>query len=105
MRSYLLVESRTEQESPDVPRFFELGTGLRRAGHPVTVFLIQNAVIGARAPAVTSLVAAGVEVWADESSVRTRGLSPDDCPEGVRLGGMPNLVGMLMAAGCVPVWH
>jgi hypothetical protein len=106
MRSYLLIESRGEHESPDVPALLRLGGRLRGGGHAVTVFLIQNAVatLGAGEP-WRSLLDAGIDVWADELSLRTRGLGEKQCPPGVRLGGADDLVRMLMTDGVVPVWH
>lgn len=106
MRSYLFIESRGEHESPDVPALLRLGGGLRGAGHPVTVFLIQNAVatLGADEP-WRSLVDAGIDLWVDEFSLRTRGLGEKQCPPGVRLGGADDLVRMLMTDGVVAVWH
>ncbi len=105
-RSFLLIESRGEHESPDVPAFLDLGGRLGAADHEIVVFLVQNAVLAlARPAALEDLLARGVRVWADERSIADRGLDPDRRPPGVRLGGPPELVRMLMAPDTVPVWH
>lgn len=104
MRSYLLIESRGEYESPDVTALFELAVRLCDLGHRVAVFLIQNAVV-IRDQSAADLAARGVTVWVDEYSIAARGLDPQRCPPGVRLGGVPELVRMLMAGDTVPVWH
>jgi sulfur transfer complex TusBCD TusB component (DsrH family) len=106
MNSYLLIESRSDQESPDVPALRDVATGLRAAGHEVTVFLLQNAVITAAVePSIENLAETGVTVWADHFSVEARGLAGLPRPPGLRVGGMPDLVRLLMAPGTVAVWH
>jgi hypothetical protein len=106
VKSYLLIESRSDQESPDVPALRETAARLSGAGHPVTLFLVQNAVLsdGSR-PSLAELLDAGVEVWIDEYSARARVPCPLPRPAGMRSGGMPELVRMLMTPGVVPVWH
>lgn len=106
MRSYLFIESRGAHESPDVPALYDLGGRLRDAGHRVDVFLVQNGVLAlGRSGPVEDLLARGVHVWADEYSIAARGLDGTRRPAGVRLGGMPDLVRLLMSADTVPVWH
>lgn len=106
MKSYLLIESRSDRESPDVTALRETAVRLREAGHRVTLFLVQNAVLsdGSR-PSLGELVEAGVEVWIDGFSVDNRVPGPPPGPAGARAGGMPELVRMLMTPGVVPVWH
>jgi len=105
MGSYLLVESRSDQESPDVTALFDLGTRLRAEGNEVAVFLVQNAVLAMHDETVHDLVANGVRVWADRYSILARGLDPEAHPAGVSLGGADDLVDLLMADGTTPVWH
>lgn len=104
MRSYLFLESRSDLDSPDVPVALALAGRLRGEGHPVAVFLVQNAVtMVGRTAALGALHAAGVQVWADDHSLAVRGL-PEPAGE-VRLGGAPDMVRLLMAPDVVPVWH
>lgn len=106
MRSYLFIESRGAHESPDVTALYELSGRLRAEGHDVAVFLIQNGVFAlGRAQPLDALLARGVQVWADGYSIAARGLDAAPRPAGVRVAGMAELVGLLMAPGAVPVWH
>jgi hypothetical protein len=101
--AYLLVESRSDQESPDVPALRELAIQLCEAGHQVTLFLVQNAVLtGPTLPRIEDVLAGGVQVWADRYSVAARGLP---APRGLCPGGMDDLVRLLMSPATVAVWH
>lgn len=106
MRSYLFMESRSDLESQDVPALLTLIGGLREAGHEVSLFLVQNAVtMAGRTPALRDLARVGVEIWADDHSLSARGLAlpPAEC--GIRLGGAPDVVRILMTPCVAPVWH
>jgi hypothetical protein len=106
VRSYLLIESRSDQESAEVATLRRRAAQLCRAGHRVTLFLVQNAVLtGDVTPTLAELLDAGVEIWADDFSLANRGLAGVPRPAGLRTGGMPELVRMLMAPDVVPVWH
>jgi hypothetical protein len=54
---------------------------------------------------VAKLVRQGVDVWADDFSLSVRAFGGIGCAPGVRLGGVRDLVRLLMAAGVIPVWH
>jgi hypothetical protein len=95
MSSYIFIETRSGAESPDVSSNLELAGSLAENGHDVTVYLVQNAVVDPRVPA-------GVAAYADDVSLEARGL---DAPAGVHIGGMPDLVRLLMTPGVIPVWH
>lgn len=106
MRSYLLIESRSDQEDAAVAVLRRRAVQLRRAGHRVTLFLVQNAVLtGDATPTLAELLDAGVAVWVDDLSLANRGLATRPGPEGLRTGGMPELIRMLMDPDVVPVWH
>lgn len=78
MSKYLLIESRDPFESQDVGYFYELAVSLARQDNPVTLFLVQNGVLGARAGEHAGFFAelkrAGVEILADDFSLRERGI-------------------------------
>ena len=88
---YLLIESRDPWESADVRRFHDLAISLARS-QPVTLFLVQNGVLAAREGAadtgVDALKGAGVEVLADEFSLRERGIARERLRTGVRAGSL-----------------
>ena len=75
----LLIESRDPLESSDVDRyFFDLAAELARRGETVTLFLVQNGVFPARRSAHSAglerVAKAGVEILADDFSLRERGV-------------------------------
>lgn len=78
MVSYLLVASRDTHEAGEVQDFFRLAKRLAEAQEQVTVLLVQNGVLLARAgaadPWLGDLARAGVTVVADELSLRERGV-------------------------------
>ncbi len=106
---YLLIESRSPMESPDVGAFADLAAGLADRGHPVDVVLVQNAVLMARAGAAGPLPAlverTGVTVHADDHSLVTRGADCADLIADVRLCNAAGLVELLLTSGCTPIWH
>lgn len=79
MASYLLIASRNPHESGEVHDFFRLAKRLAEARDTVTLLLVQNGVLPARAgaadPWLGDLVQSGVEVVAEELSLRERGIS------------------------------
>jgi predicted peroxiredoxin len=108
MARYLLIESRDPFESSDVASYGELAVQLRRAGDEVTVFLVENGVLparaGARAEALARVVEAGIEVLADEFALRERGIPADRLRSGVRAAPLSVIVDRL-ADGSKTLWH
>src|SRR6516164_3336048 len=88
MASYLLIESRDPFESADVAFCHDLARRLAVAGNRVTVFVVQNGVLGVRAGARSSgyaeLARAGVEVLAETSRCASAALLPINCSPGSR---------------------
>jgi hypothetical protein len=97
MPNYLLIESRDPFTTPAVSGHVELAVGLRRAGSAVTLYLVQNGVLPARAGAdgggLHEALAAGVEVLADDFSLRERGIGGADVARGVA----PASIGLVAA--------
>ena len=108
MAKYLLIESRDPFESNDVGYYYDLASGLAGEGHEVTLFLVQNAVLPARrstkSDGLTKAAAAGVEVLADEFSLRERGIGSDRLAEGVKASPLDVVVDQ-MADGRKTMWH
>jgi len=108
MSKYLLIESRDPFETRDVDYCYELAEGLARAGNAVTLFLVQNGVLPARLSArskvLSDLIKAGVEVLADEFSLRERGIPKDRLPAGVKAAPLDIVVDQL-AEGRKALWH
>jgi hypothetical protein len=108
MSKYLLIESRDLFESADVPHYYDLASSLARKGHAVTLFLVQNGVLsarqGPRADALSAVARAGVEVMADEFSLRERGIGADRLATGVQRAPLDRVVDLL-GEGRKALWH
>ena len=108
MAKYLLIESRDPFDSADVPAYYALAADLARAGNQVTVFLVQNGVLPARTSSrsgeLQGLASAGVEVFADDFSLRERGIATDRMARGVKAAPLDVVVDLL-ADGCKAMWH
>lgn len=105
---YLLIESRDPFDSNDVPSFYELARQLREDGNEVTLFLVQNGVFAARrgkaVGGLKSLTAAGVDVLADEFSLRERGIGAGRIVSGVKPSPLDVVIDQL-AEGRKALWH
>jgi predicted peroxiredoxin len=108
MSKYLFIESRDPFESNDVASFCELASGLAKAEHEVTLFLVQNGVFGARRSAKSAVLRAaaeaGVNVLADEFSLRERGIGQDRLLAEVKAAPLDVVVDQL-AEGRKAIWH
>ena len=103
MSKYLLIESRDPFESADVPYYYDLAAGLARKGHAVTLFLVQNGVLATRSGAARGahlgrLAGAGVTVFADDFSLRERGIGERDLARGVKSAPIGLVVERLAAS-------
>ena len=108
MAKYLLIESRDSFDSNDVGRYYELATGLAGGGNDVTLFLVQNGVLSARASAtdngLAEVAGAGVSVLADDFSLRERGIGSDRLVTGVTPAPLDTVIDH-MATGGKTLWH
>jgi predicted peroxiredoxin len=108
MASYLLIESRDPFESNEVASFYDLAAGLAKAGNSVSLFLVQNGVLPARpskrSEALSALTRAGVEVLADDFSLRERGIRLDRLAAGVSAAPIDTVIDLL-AEGRKALWH
>ena len=108
MADYLLIGSRDPFESNDVTRLHALAGNLAKNGSKVTLFLVQNGVLSAResaqSAALSAVAASGVEVLADEFSLRERGISLDSLVTGVSAAPLDVIVDQL-ADGRKAIWN
>jgi hypothetical protein len=88
MPGYLLIESRDPFSTQAVSGHVELAVALRRAGADVSLYLVQNGVLpcraGADGDALHEAQSAGVEILADDFSLRERGIRDTDVARGVK---------------------
>jgi sulfur relay (sulfurtransferase) complex TusBCD TusD component (DsrE family) len=108
MSKYLLIESRDPFESQDVRDFYELAASLAREQQEVTLFLVQNGVLGARAGehagALAELARAGVEILADDFSLRERGIREGRIAAAVTPAALDVVIDRL-GEGRKTLWH
>ena len=109
MSSYVFIETRDPFGSNDVVRRYELAEGLARRGHRVTMFLAQNAVLGARRTSTAAhrlaSLASSNRVLADDFALRERAISEGELVARVAIADVGALVDLLVEPGCKPVWQ
>jgi sulfur relay (sulfurtransferase) complex TusBCD TusD component (DsrE family) len=108
MSKYVLIQSKSPWESGDVGWFYALARELGNAGGEVTLFLVQNGVMAARAGAKDAgfdrLLGDKVRVLADDFSLRERAIDRSALKSGVKPGPIDEVVDLL-AAGAKALWH
>jgi hypothetical protein len=108
MAKYLLIETRDPFEASDVGFCHDLARRLAAEGNQVTLYLVQNGVLparpGARASGLAELVQVGVEVLADDFSLRERGISAGRLQAGIKSSPLDVVIDG-MAEGCKVIWH
>ncbi|HEY8518576.1 MAG TPA: DsrE family protein [Gammaproteobacteria bacterium] len=108
MKKYLLIESNDPFDNRGVERFYGLAAQLASLDHQVTLFLVQNGVLparrGAAAPGLEAAAAAGVEIVADDFSLRERGIDAASLAPAVRAAPIDRVIDEL-AAGARAIWH
>jgi predicted peroxiredoxin len=106
MKRFLIVESRDPFEAASFASRNRL-PGALAGDAEVTVFLVENAVLAARATAGTgalgTLRAAGVQVFADEFALQERGIAAERLAPGVEAAGMDRLLAEL-GRGAKAIW-
>jgi len=105
---YLLIESRDPCRSQAFVLRTELAAALRADGADVTLFLVENAVLGVRAaarlPALEKLAKHGVQIFADEFALRERGIGAAEFAPVVKPANLDALVAQL-AGGARAIWN
>ena len=107
MAKYTLIASRDPFASSDVETLYRWARELQEAGHSVTLFLVQNAVLQARQGCdeiLGELAAAGVTICADDFSLTMRGISKEHLAESVQASKLDLIVDH-MAERHKVIWH
>ncbi|MEO8159341.1 MAG: DsrE family protein [Betaproteobacteria bacterium] len=108
MAKYVLIESRDPFDSNAVARQYDLAADLAKEGNEVTLFLVQNGVLPARPGTLSALLTGtakqGVEILADDFSLRERGISASRLAEGIQAAPLSVVIDQL-ADGRKAVWH
>jgi sulfur relay (sulfurtransferase) complex TusBCD TusD component (DsrE family) len=108
MAKYMLIESRDPFDSNDVAFSYDFAGSLARAGHEVTLLLVQNGVLparrGAKVEGLAGAVKAGVRVLADDFSLHERGIPHARLTPGVEPAPIDVVIDHL-AEGHKTLWH
>jgi hypothetical protein len=108
MPNYLMIESRDPFEARGFAQRCELAITLRADGAGVTLFLVENGVLGARHAArlreLDRLAKAGVRLLADEFALRERGMAANEIAPQVSTANLDVLVDEL-AGGAKGIWN
>ena len=108
MSDYILIQSRDPHESRSAETFYKFAGALVDNGSSVTLFLVQDGVFAARegsqSSALATIAKAGVEVLADDFSLKERGISANAVISGVMAAPLDTVVDQL-AAGRKAIWH
>jgi sulfur transfer complex TusBCD TusB component (DsrH family) len=107
MSRYVFIESRDPFESRDTRFVEETAVWVKERGHEVTVFLVQNGVLAARASArrLDHLAEEGVTVLADDLSLRERGIKTEELAPSIRESGIEALVDAIVQENTKAIWH
>lgn len=108
MTPFLLVQTQSDWQGPTAGRFLDDAVVLAGYGHPVTVFLVQDAVTTAvrgATPLLARLAELGATVWVDDFSLAQRALRADQLDPAATVTDMATVV-VRMLDGCTRVvWH
>jgi intracellular sulfur oxidation DsrE/DsrF family protein len=104
VKNYLCIES----QGADTRHFLALARDLKQQGNSVEVLLVQNGVLAARADAASDCLGetlrSGIQVWADDFSMRERALAAANLKRGVHPAAIATVIER-MAAGWNVLWH
>jgi hypothetical protein len=107
--NYIIIETSEPFGSRDTNFVEETAVGLKRRGHNVTVFLLQNGVLSSRQNGCESylarLVLNGVTVRADNFSLRERGIGSAELIPGIESVSIEALVDALVLDQTKAIWH
>ena len=108
MASFLLIETRDPFGTADVGFCRDQAQRLTADGHRVSLFLVQNGVLPARASVaaqgLAELSQVGVEILADEFSLRERGITGDRLHPSIKPCALGIVIDRL-AEGAKVIWH
>ncbi len=109
MSRYVFIESRDPFDSRDTEFLTETAADLKKRGNEVTVFLVQNGVLGvrrnARASHIPKMARVGITLLADGFSLAERGIAPAELLAGVRESSIDALVELIVRENTKAIWH
>ncbi len=105
MAKYFLIESRSPFDSAEVKNNYQLASDLASKGHEVTLFLVENGVFAVRSTAEINDFSklTNVNLFADDFSLRERGISPNELKSTIKVADI-SIVVEAMAQGTKTMW-
>jgi hypothetical protein len=104
---YVIILSEDPLELTATARVTDLALQLKKRGHAVTLFMVQNGVFASRSRSprdpLGPLLAASIDVLADDFSLHERGIDPEELRPGVTAAPIGAVVTRL-AAGWNALW-
>lgn len=98
MESILLLVN-SAPSNPNLDRAFESALALKAQGHPVSMFLLQDAVLAGLkgdgaggAPSSSQALSAGITIYALNEDLAMRGFTASKLRDGIQLGDYGQLV-------------
>ena len=108
MARYLIIGSRCSFAAGEADFCRDLVCRLATADNRVTLFLVQNGVLparaGARGSGFADLACIGVEILADDFSLRERGISSDRLQPGITPAALDVVIDRLVD-GAKAIWR
>jgi sulfur transfer complex TusBCD TusB component (DsrH family) len=106
---YVVVETRDPSEFAEVTTTYELCRSLAGRGSPVTVYLAQNGVFPVRKTSAAaqhlSTLTAVARVWADDFSLRERGIADDELAPDIGRASIDSLVDLITGDDAKVIWR
>lgn len=107
MSNYIFIESRDPFASGDSDFIENVAVLVKDRGHNITVFLVQNGVLGARKTVrhFKQMLSAGVKLIADDLSLAERGINIEELAPGITKSSIQELVQALVQENTKAIWH
>ena len=108
MTHYLILESRDPFDSADWITMQKIVIDLKKSGHDVTLFLLQNGVLIARKETlfeqnILQLKKLGINVLVDFFALQERGIQ--ELTMGVEKGNLDQLIQLCLTPNTKAIWH
>ena len=105
MAKYFLIESRSPFDSAEVKNNYQLASDLASKGNEVSLFLVENGVFAVRKTAEINDFSklTNVNLFADDFSLRERGISPNELKSTIKVADI-SIVVKAMAQGTKTMW-
>ena len=107
MSNYIFIESRDPFASGDSKFVEHIAVTVKERNHSVTVFLVQNGVLGARKTVrhFKQLLSSGVKLMADDLSLAERGINIEELAPGITKSSIQELVQAMVQKDTKAIWH